>query len=260
MRDTLIFSMEIELDEDYSGTPKKKKSKVEEWFDKLTPEEQVEFRRKQSERMKKKWADLREKKEKAAQLAESLVPQVIANEIADNLGVGSRPDPRIIAKFREVVGAGEPLEKIRVKYFKNLNDDRWNNFKKFLFQDKVSQVEDLGNMLLAAQDKHKILLQKRIRELRKEINHWKRSRKEDKKYSAPISLMTMLYEAQNKLLELDVDIPKALSTVDAVGSKKGSPSVTIVTNIPAPGEKPEIKSVKTVEKLSLAEAMEKLGG
>ena len=237
----------------------KKLPAVGQWLANLTPEERKQHYANLSATMKKHWEDKREQKNKAIEIANSLVPQVMAQKIAEDLGASSRPDPNLIMKFREVVGTGEPLEKIRVKYFKAINDDQWNNFKKYLFAEKVSQVEDLGNMLLSAQEKHRAILSRRKRELRREINQWKKSRRGDSKYSAPISLLNMLYETENKLLELDMDVPKALSTVDAVGNKKGAPSVTIVTNVPAPGEKPVVKSIKTVEKMSVSEAMAKLG-
>lgn len=161
--------------------------------------------------------------------ARELVPVLLAEEMILSEHENIRPSPRVLARTRELMDKGMSIEAMRKELFSRASEKAWTQFKKYLFQDHIAQAEDLGLEILNVKKRAIKTLKSRIREAKKMI-------KEAKEKNRPfLTLMEMRQSAEDKLLEIELDVSKTLYSVGAVGKKQGaSGGVTVNFNIPRP--------------------------
>ncbi len=78
------------------------------------------------------------------------------------------------------------------------------------------------------------MIRQQLAELEQQIRIHKREAGKSKKI--PAWLLTMKYERQDKLMELEQDVAKTLHQLGAVGDKSKAPSLTINVRAPRPAK------------------------
>jgi hypothetical protein len=187
-------------------------------------------------------AQKKEEKRKQLEKARELVPQILATEMALEYNDNIRPSPALLEQLRRFIESGLPLEQIRSTYFQKISDESWGTLKRYLFSTRIAQVEDLANMYEVAFVRHKTILKKRIRMIKREIKELK------KKGHQTNSIMLMLINAENQLMQMERDRLKDYVSYGVVDSKEGPKNAPLHVHFSVPRPKQdEADKAKVIE-------------
>jgi hypothetical protein len=215
-------------------TPPKQESKIAKYFlSKMSPEEKKAYYDNLSKIRSAAFARKREEKAALREKAKEMLPELAAQRIMQEEMNDENwiPKQETIDKLKMFMKKDLSSDKVREKYFPTIKDDHWHKLMKFVFKSSVANVEDLGADIIAVKRKSIETLKKQIREYKKEIKAYK---EEKKTRCSPISLLNMIKECQDKLLDIELDVSKTLFQVGAVGEKSRSPSLHLHLGTPRP--------------------------
>lgn len=218
-------------------TPQKKESLIHKYFlSKMTPDEHLAWRRAAAEKRKQTNAAKREKQKELIEQARTLVPEIIAHQLAaeDMDKENWVPSQDMIDKVKQLVKSNLTIEELRTKYFSRVQDKTWHKLMKFVFKSQVSQSEDLGADILRVKNSRVKMLKKQKREVEKQKKY---HTQQTGKKVLPQYLLQMGMDIDKELMTLELDVAKTLFQVGAVGEKSKSPSLNIHMTIPRPPKK-----------------------
>jgi hypothetical protein len=218
-----------------------KKSRIHEFFfDKMTEEEKIQWRkdslRKAQETRDKKKALEAERRKKA----EELIPHLLAEDLLMIENESYTPRESTLNKVRELLTDPKlTFEELKRKYFSNMSQKGWEKLTKFLFAHQVSNIEDLGNQILQSRYRAIEAIKKDIRTVKREIKMSRElSFEKNKKKMANPKLLEMKFDLEKRLMEYQLDVDKTLHTVKFANEKKsGALSLHIHNQIPRPQPK-----------------------
>lgn len=224
-------------------TEEKKKSKIEQYWASLTPEEAKAKRIAQVEKRRQNLAEKQERMKRVYAEAEKLMPEIVANDLllADNKNF--IPKKETIDKFRRVLESGYfTLDEIRTKHFGFMSDEGWHRVMKFVFKSHISQIEDVGLEVFRAKQQSVKAVKTRIRQLKAALKA-SGVREDPKKLKLNLALADRLYEAQKDLIKINMDWAKNLSSIGAVGEKSKAAAIHLHMNTPRPKPTNEPKTI-----------------
>lgn len=232
---------------------------IEPWMPDLTPVFKADFKERQAmlnsdpelrrafyryTTQKSNWtkAQKKEEKRKLLEKAKEIVPQLLATEMALEYNDNARPSLQLLEQLKRFIESGLPLEQIRAQYFPKISDESWSNLKRYLFSARITQVEDLANMYEVAFMRHKNILKKRIRMIKREIKELK------KRGSATNSIMLMLINSENQLMQMERDRLKDYVSYGVVDGKEGQKNAPLHVHFSVPRPKAdEADKAKVIE-------------
>lgn len=217
---------------------KPKKSPIEKYFfDKMTPEEVADFRKKSAEKVKAKASA---KKEAAAKLkldAIALMPRLLAEEMLALDNEKYIPSNETLERIRVLLETPKmTMDTLRRTHFRELSEKAWEKLTRYLFKDQISGESDLGLQILEQRKQELKRLEKTLRMLNKEIKLVKKDKKSKGQVpTAPFGLLQLRIEAERDLRNYRMDVNKNIFKTNLDTAKaKSSTSVHIHTSIPRP--------------------------
>ncbi len=225
--------------------PAKKKSFIHENFlDKMTPQEQAQWR---VDAIRKRAATMAARKAEKAALVEkarALIPEIMAHELMaeDMDNPNWTPKQDLIDKIKSLINRGLTIDEMRAKHFKGVKDSNWERITKFVLKSINPTPESSALDIRAAFEATVITLRKRVDEIKKEIKLFK---KENPKKNVPAYLLSMKYDAEDRFLMVTESSHKSMHQVGGVGEKSKAPVIHFHSSTPRPTK--EEKQEKVIE-------------
>lgn len=234
--------------------PEKKLSKIEKYFTNTkTPEELAEWRKNAFAKAKATKAKKRQDVADAREKAKELLPQMLAEDLLMLDSDAYTPRPEVLDKVKAILASPTmTLDRLRRTHFGGMSNKGWERLTKFLFKEHVQNEQHLGLQIIEQRDQGIKALTRRIRMLRKEIKLAKKEAKASGgSMRAPVSLLTLLGEAEKELRDYMADVNKNIFKTNLESNKvKASTSINIHTTIPRPEPKViEVQEKKTLDQL-----------
>lgn len=208
------------------------------FFSKMTPEELTEWYKVNAAKRKETMARKRAEKLALQEKAKSMLPEVLALEIANSEIQKDSfiPKQETIDKLKLMISKSMSTEELRSKHFPRISDQTWHRLMKFVFKSQVSGPEDLGAELMRAKSNQLTRLKKALRGIKKQMKFYTI---ETGKKTLPAYLLQMERDYLKEIMELEMDVPKVLAQIEAVGEKSKSPSLHLHMKTPRPPKEDE---------------------
>lgn len=245
-------------------------SNIKAFWDKYSPEEQIQIRKDIAEKAKATRAAKRDKIIEAKKKAEEFLPIQMANNLLAAEDNKWEPDQGTVNMVVELMHKGMDPGEIKRKI--GASDKAWDKISKVLFNSVEPNIQDVALALYTAKLEAKNSATRMVKILENEVKIHKRNEKIENKNSKelwkkklkpviPSWLLSQLSKATQDKLNAENDYAKLLQLIGTHDKKNTAPSITIKTSIPRPGEAPVVESVtETKRGLSIDEALKELRG